>query len=93
MGEIAVNLAAVVGQIMKCGRLAVLMEFGPIMIHFCGCADHPAYVNDGIAMKGRKKEILIEAIDSSADSIQAIENVLTVQQILEPGEPLRIDHP
>ena len=52
-----------------------------------GPADELACSDDGIGVKRREKELPIEAIHAPAEAGQAIENVLAVEQMLEPGEP------
>ena len=85
MGDVAVDLAGVVQQIVMRGRLPLLVQHRRPIVELLGPADEIACGNDGIGMKGREKELPIEAIHSAAEPDQAIENVLTVEQMFEPG--------
>ena len=49
-------------------------------------------IDDGVGMKSRNKELPIEAIHSTAEPYQAIEDVLAVEQMFEPGELFRVDN-
>ena len=77
--------------IYKLGAVAVplFVQFGRPVVKPFGPADEGAGGNDGIGMKSRKKEFAVEAVHAPAEPDQAIEDVLAVEQLLEPGEPLR----
>jgi hypothetical protein len=77
---------------MKRGGLPLFVQFGRPGIKLPGRAYKLACINDGVGMKSRKKQLPIEAIHSPAEPDQAIENVLTVEQVFEPGEPVRVDN-
>jgi hypothetical protein len=87
MGYVAVNVTSVVQQIVVRRRLALLMQFGCPIIECDWVANEFPCGNDSIGVKSRQKELPVEAIHSPAEPYQAIENVLPLEQMFEPGQP------
>src|SRR4030095_14289276 len=67
------------------GRLTVLVQLRRPIIKIDGAADEIACGNDRVGMESREEELPIEAIHAAAEADQAIENVLAVEQMFEPG--------
>ena len=91
MGDVAVDVASVVQQIVMRRRLPLLVQFRSPIVEILRPADEFACGNHCVGMKGRKKQLPIEAIHAAAEPDQAIENVLTLEQLFEPGELVRVE--
>ena len=84
--DVALDVASMVQQIVMRRRLPLFVQFGCPVVEVLRPADEWACGNGCIRVKGRKKQLPVEAIHSSAEPYHAIENVLTLEKLFEPGE-------
>jgi len=91
MRDVAVDVAAVVQEVVVRGHLPLLVQAGRPLVELEGTADEVARSNHGVGVKRREKELAIEAIHSPAEPDQAIEDLLPVEQMFESGELFGID--
>jgi hypothetical protein len=85
MGDVAVDVAAVIQEIMVRARLPAIVQLACPVVQGHRTADEFAGGDGGVRVKSRKKGIPIESIHAAAEPYQAIENVLPVEQLCESG--------
>src|ERR1700733_10030654 len=71
---------------MMRGRLTLVMKSRCPFEQLHRTTDERARGNDRVGMKSGQKHVPVEAIHSAAEPCQAIDNVLPVEQLLEPGQ-------
>jgi hypothetical protein len=72
-------------------RLTALVQVGCPVIEVLRPADEFARIDDGIGVESGEEELPVEAIDAATEPYQAIEDVLAVEELVEPGEPMRVE--
>ena len=77
---VAVDLARVVEQIVVSRHLCLLVHGGGPVIQVCWVADEVTRGDHRIGMEGREKQVAVESIHAAAESGEAVDNVLPVEE-------------
>ena len=88
MRDIPIEVAAVVQQVVVGGDLTVLVHLRGPLIELRGASHEITGSDHGVGMKCRDDERTVEAVHAPAESDQAVEDVLPVDECLEACRPV-----
>jgi hypothetical protein len=84
--SIAVDVAAVVQQVVVRRRLPAFMQLPGPLVQLERTADKLACGDDRIAVECAEEQRLVETVHTATEANQAVEDILAVEQLREPGQ-------
>lgn len=93
MGGVAFDFTAVVEQVVVCGHLALIVHRRRPVIEIGRAADEITRGNDGVRVKHRQEQFSIEPVHASAEAGEAVDDVLPVEQPIDPSLALSVHDP